>query len=106
MKRDTRIAIFVLAVLGLAGLLNVTWMLGRISRGIVGQDEIWALMDQRGLHAEHQMIELFNLAQHFILPLEIILGGRVSGDALAGTFSSFEGCRFAQARFFETMMRG
>ena len=74
MKRDTRIAIFVLAVLGLAGLLNVTWMLGRISRGIVGQDEIWTLMDQRGLHAEHQMIELFNLAQHFILPLEIILG--------------------------------
>lgn len=74
MKRDTRIAIFVLAVLGLAGLLNVTWMIGRISRGIVGQDEIWVLMDQRGLHAEHQMIELFNLAQHFILPLEIILG--------------------------------
>jgi hypothetical protein len=74
MTRDTRIAIFVLAVCGLAGLLNFTWMLGQISRAIVGQDEVWGLMDQRGLHAEHSAMEMFNVARLFILPLEAILG--------------------------------
>ena len=59
--KDTRLNLFILAVVGVSTLLLTTYQMCQLSTWIVRNDHVWAEMDRTGYESEHFAAELFHL---------------------------------------------